>query len=377
LHVIKNLGGAETNLLNLIKASDPRRVEIHVAYSSGGEIEQRFRQENLRLFRYARRDHKIKSFATPGIVFRLARYLETHDIDIVHTHNFNAHVWGCLAAKLAGCKLVEHVHDFRYLDREEFKRRKGSVFQYQYIKYFKNLSDRVVVLTRQNVDYLVSKGYYPITRVREIRNGIPLVTCEYSKAKTRAALGIDPDALVVLTSARISAEKNIGLILDMVPEVAREIPKVQFVIAGDGPQRVELEARVRTENLSANVRFIGFYEDIHELLNSSDVFLLPSFLELHSIAILEALSMKVPVLASRDVGCNSEIFQEGRDGFLLDPFSVHGWAGTVLKLLKDPVLRRSVGESGYELCRRSFDIRQVAGKFEHLYEELLGVTAGD
>ena len=373
LHVIKNfnLGGAETNLLNLIKAFDPQQLELHVAYSSGGQIRERFERENLRLFQYARADHKIKSWATPFIVWRLARYLLANRIDIVHTHNFNAHVWGCLAAKLTGRKLVEHVHDYRYLDLEEFRRRKGNVFQYRYIRYFKNLSDRVVVLTRQDADFLARNHYYPENKVREIRNGIPLELHSDEAGKTRALLGLSAGMPVVLTSARLSAEKNVALVLDIAPRVLREVPEAQFVIAGDGPLKEELEQRVRAEKLEAHVRFIGFYADIQGLLECADVFLLPSFLELHSIAILEAMSMKVPVVASRGVGCNSEIFHEGLDGFLLDPFSADGWAEVVVKLLKDPGWRRQVGERGYQLCRRDFDIARVAEKFQALYRELV------
>src|ERR1700693_1012346 len=102
LHVIKtlSLGGAETNLLNLVQAIDRERFEIHVAYSYGGQIEKRFKDAGVRLFKYASKNHKIKSLASFAIVRRLAMYMSEKDIAIVHTHNFNAQFWGLMAAKL-------------------------------------------------------------------------------------------------------------------------------------------------------------------------------------------------------------------------------------------------------------------------------------
>ena len=372
LHIIKNfnLGGAETNLLNLIKAMDPARVENHVAYSKGGEIEDRFRRENLRFFRYAENDHKIKSLATLAIILKLRSYLISQKIDIVHTHNFNAHVWGCLAAKLSGCRVVEHVHDFRYMEWQEFTRRKGSVYQYRFIKYFKGMSDRVVVLTAQNKEYLLEHGFYPAGRIREIHNGIPLERKTYNAQEVRLRLGLMSENKVVLIPARISAEKNIDRVLDIAAEVLNKVPHVIFLVAGDGPLKTALVASVHARKLERHVKFLGFYEDIPELLSIADVFLLPSFLELHSISILEALSMKVPVVTSQEVGCNSDVFHSGLDALLCDPFSKDGWGEAVTRLLLDKALHDRLGEEGARLCQSRFDIKKTAGAFTDLYEEL-------
>ena len=86
----------------------------------------------VRLFKFADQDHKVKrDLASFGIVARLAGYLRRNSIDIVHTHTFSAQLWGAAAAKLTGCKIVEHVHDFRYLEPEDFARRRGFNNQYK------------------------------------------------------------------------------------------------------------------------------------------------------------------------------------------------------------------------------------------------------
>jgi glycosyltransferase involved in cell wall biosynthesis len=377
LHLIKtlNLGGAETNLYNLVTATDAEKFDVHVGYSYGGEIEARFRGAGVELFKFAENSYRVKSLATIGIVYKLARYVRQNKIDIVHTHNFNAHVWGSLAAKLSGAKIVEHVHDFRYLDPAEFAKRRGSSNQYKYIKYFKNISDCVIVLTKQNYDYLVRNNLYDAKNVREIQNGIPFFADRGPDTEIKKALaekfGIPEGARVVLTPARVAPEKNIDLVLQIAPRVLAEVPETVFVISGDGPLLEEYRTRVTAEGLEGSVKFIGFYQEMYDLLSLADVFLLPSFLELHSIAILEAMSMKVPVVVSSGVGCNDEFITNGTNGILLDPFGEKGWAEAVAQLLKDPVRRETMGKNGYETCRSKFNILNVAKAKESVYAELV------
>lgn len=377
LHIIKTLGlgGAEVNLFNLVNAIDRDRFEIHVAYSSGGEIEDRFRRAGVRLFKFADQEHKLKSLATLGIIGRLAGYIHHHKIDIVHTHTFNAQVWGGTAARLAGAKVVEHVHDLRYFDPQDFIRRRGHSNQYQYVKYFKHLADRVVVLTKQNHDFLLQYRLQPKERIREFQNGIPMTgdhgRDDAARERLLKEFNLPENALIILTPVRLAPEKNTDLIIRIAAEVIQEIPQAYFLIAGDGPLVELTREAIKNKHLQEHVRLIGFHQDIHRLLKGTDIFLLPSFLELHSIAILEAMSMKVPVVVSQDVGCNSEFIVSGVNGVLCNPFVDHGWPEALIKLLKDPALRAQIGQSGFETCKDKFDIASTIKNFESLYAQMV------
>lgn len=378
LHIIKtlNLGGAEANLFNLVNAMDRDKFDVHVAYSYGGEIELRFKKSGVRLFKYADGNHRIKSLATFAIVYRLARYILRNDIDIVHTHIFNAHVWGLIAAKLTGRRVVEHVHDFRYLPDREFRRRYGFNNQYSYVRFFRNASDIVVVLTRQNRNFLVAENLYPQSRIREIHNGIPVEELRRNGAHPgpqetlRQRLGIAEDAFVILTLARMSQEKNIDLIFRTAPKVIEKAPQAVFLVSGNGPLLEDYRARAFSLGLERHIRFIGFYEPVRDLLAVSQAFLLPSFLELHSISLLEAMSMQVPVIISKDVGCHNDFVQDWRNGVLLDPFSDAGWAEAVVKLINEKDVREGLGRAAFRTCVENFDITNTTRKIENVYAEL-------
>lgn len=375
LHIIKslNLGGAETNLFNLVHSSDENKFELHVAYSQGGEIEGRFLTSGVKLLKFASDEHKIKSLASIPIIIRLAAYIKNNRIDIVHTHVFNGHVWGGIAAKIAGAKVIEHVHDFRYLDRDEYQRRRGTTTQYKYSKYLQWVTDATVVLTQQNVDYLLDNGFQKKAEIHQIRNGIPLVDARLPADKQeelKSRFGIPHDAFLISTLSRMSAEKNIDLILRIAPMVKKQVPSAVFVIAGNGPLLDELKNQVDLSQCDY-IKFIGYYDNVRELLSISDLFLLPSFLELHSIALLEAMSMGVPLITSKDVGCNNDFISDKKNGFLLDPFNDEGWADTIIDLAKDSRLRRDVGRAAKETCEHEYDIAITATKFGQLYEHIL------
>ncbi len=377
LHLIKtlSLGGAELNLFNLARHIDPRHFETHLGYSTGGEFEKRFKESGIKLFKFAEGSHKIKSVASFVILLRLTIYILRNRIQVIHTHTFNAHIWGSIAAKITGVKIIEHVHDFRYLTPCEFERRRGVSRQNKYVKYLKGVSDIVVVLTRQNYDFLISNKLYGRERIREIQNGIPVSTDislkEAAKRKLRRDLKLTEKDLVILTPCRIAPEKNIDLIFRVAPIVKNEYQNTVFIISGNGPLFEEYKAKCNDLNLDRTIKMIGFYPQMYDLLSITDVFLLPSFLELHSIALLEALSMKVPVIASRGVGCNDEFIENWCNGVLLDPFTSNGWAEAIIKLFKNKGLRQSIGQKGYELCKDRFDIKDIAKRFEEIYAELI------
>lgn len=163
------------------------------------------------------------------------------------------------------------------------------------------------------------------------------------------------------------------LLFQIAVEVTDAFPDCLFVIAGIGPEKEKFESWVTAYGLQEKIKLIGFYADIPELLTISDCLLLPSTIELHSIAIMEAMRQKVAVITSKGVGCNDKFINHWENGVLLDPFDKRGWSHAVLTLLENDSLRQRMGEEGFRTVVKDFDIKDVAKKFEHIYENLIAV----
>jgi glycosyltransferase involved in cell wall biosynthesis len=204
-----------------------------------------------------------------------------------------------------------------------------------------------------------------------LRNGIPLSDrITKGRGAIRQELGISSNAIVILTCARIEPAKNIQLIIRIAAAVKRAVPSLVFVIAGSGSHLEAYRHQCRTEGLESLVRLVGYRADIESLMAASEIFLLPSFLELHSIAVLEALRLQLPVVISSQVGCNDEMIKSGWNGYLCDPYEDHQWVATLADLANSVEGRDRVGRNGRATCRHQFDIRSTAAQLEELYLEL-------
>ncbi len=366
LHVIHTLrlGGAESNVYNLARFHDLSKTEPHVAYASGGPFEEKLRGKGVRLFKYADNPTKVLSLVSIGIILKLASYIRKNRIQVVHTHNFNAHVWGSLAAKLAGAKIVEHVHDPRYEPASMFEAAGLPVtHQFKHAGFFGRLSDVILVLTRSNREFVLKNRLKKEENVRLLLNGVPLEN--YSNGVVHPTSG----KKTVFTAMRLSSEKNAAFILSIAEKTQGE--DVIFKIAGDGPQKQSIEEEIARRGLGSKIELLGFRPDVSGILKKSDIFILPTLRELHSLTMLEAMSHGVPVLVSKGAGCNDDFISEGTNGFLLDPHDAGKWAEKISYLLEHRDEAKRIGEAGRKLVESQCDIRQTVKKIEAIYQELI------
>jgi glycosyltransferase involved in cell wall biosynthesis len=148
---------------------------------------------------------------------------------------------------------------------------------------------------------------------------------------------------VVLSVARLEAGKG----LDVLLRAAAHLPEATFAIAGDGPERVVLEALARALGVDERVRFLGFRNDVEALLAGCDVFVLPSLDEGFPLSVLEAMAACRPVVAS-DVGGVPEAITHDETGLLVPPGNPDALAAALARLLDDAPTRRRLAISGWQ-----------------------------
>jgi glycosyltransferase involved in cell wall biosynthesis len=188
----------------------------------------------------------------------------------------------------------------------------------------------------------------------------------------RAALGLDEDAVYVITVGRLVRRKNLGTLIEAVAALGR--PEVHLIVVGDGPEQGALEALAAARGLAGRVQFRGFVPQSlkYQLLAASDIFALPSLHEAFGLVYLEAMHCGLPVVAARPGG-QEDYLEEGVTGFLLPPEDRAGLSRALERLVADPALRARMGETNRERAR-GFTAAHAAARYTALLERLRNVA---
>lgn len=208
----------------------------------------------------------------------------------------------------------------------------------------------------------------PASRVVTIHNGVEPTPRRGPAGALRAELGIPEGAPVVGTVARLADQKRLDRLLEV---VARLPEPVRAVVAGDGPERGVLEALARELGVAGRVTFLGHREDVGNVLDALDLFLITSRVEGMSNAMLEALGAGVPVVSTPVSGAREalEPLEDGRrPGLVVEP-EADVLAREVGALLADPERLRGMGRAARARARERFDPDERARRWETLLVE--------
>ena len=177
-----------------------------------------------------------------------------------------------------------------------------------------------------------------------------------------------PQARVLMHASNFRPVKNIAAVIKIFAEVRKERDS-KLVMVGDGPEKPAAEQLARELGVQRDVLFLGNQDCMEELLPLADVFLLPSSSESFGLVALEAMSAEVPVVAS-NIGGIPEVVEHGVTGFLHDPSSIDGFVSSILRLLNNDRLRRTMGRRGRQVARERFDVEQIVDQYVRVYDSL-------
>ena len=221
---------------------------------------------------------------------------------------------------------------------------------------------RYVAVSHAVAQRVIHKLPWPARKVQVIHNCIstqaPDQVCDRPIKQT--------DRPVVLTVARLDEQKGHRYLL----EAAVQVPEAQFVLAGDGPLRASLELQARSLGLQERVKFLGYRSDIANLLESCDVFVLPSIYEGLPLSILEAMSARKPVIATQ-IGGTDEAVIANETGLLIPPADPHALAAAIRKILSDRSLAQRLASAGRVRVEQEFSAARMVQQMIELYDELL------
>jgi glycosyltransferase involved in cell wall biosynthesis len=290
---------------------------------------------------------------------RLARLFRREHVDVVHAHNRMPLIYSAPAGKLAGAVVIHTRHGSgRGSKGEEWLRKVSGRFLDAYV----GVSPELVDLARELGDCADEK-------LTVIENGVDLERFQPNPETRRAArakLGIPDDAWVVGSVGRLAPEKNYPLLVRAVAPLLG--PGVRLAIAGDGPTAEAIRAEVRTHGVEAFVHLPGALDDVAPFVTALDAFALSSEREGLPLAVLEAMSVGLPVVATA-VGGLPALLTEGQTGFLVPRGDAEALRARVAALCAEPARAEAVGRRGQQHARSRYAREVMNDRYLRLYAQ--------
>jgi glycosyltransferase involved in cell wall biosynthesis len=304
-------------------------------------------------------------------IARLVRWLTEQRPDLVHVHGQFAGGWGRIAAWLAHMpRLVYTPHAVQIRSRP--LRPLYALSE----RLLGRLCHAVIYVSEAGRRVALARGWARPEQAVVIHNGVDAAALRRQAAAAedpRSGLGLPPTRPVVLQVGRLHPQKGPDILLAAARAVLARRPETTFLLAGDGPWRTALARALQAGGLTENVRILGWRADVPALMAASEVVVLPSRWEGLPYALLEAMALARPCVATTVGGC-PEAIESGVSGLLIPPQDPDALAEAILALLADPAWARALGEAAAQRVAQCFSLERSVAQTVALYERLLEET---
>ncbi len=362
LYVIpsSNIGGAETMLLTLIDALDRKQFTPAVCVIGGGPLLDEVKRRALETQVVPPFDGSLDL----RFLKRFVLAVKQASPDIIHGHVWLAAFYSAVAGRLLGIPVVSTLHSKNELE---------SLRERLALRLLARFSRSVVFVCDSQQRHFAAVA--PIRRGVVIHNGLrarpPAAQDANSQSVSlRQEHGIASQAPVVTCVANFRHMKGHAGLIDAWPLVVKNLPAARLILLGDGECRNSLEAQCARLGILHSVLFLGSRGDVLPFLAISDVVVSPSLSECLSYAIMEAMSMGCPVVAT-DVGGNTDLIKHGDGGLLVPSCDPEALADGVCFLLSDRKLAARMGHIAQARQEALFTAATMASKYEALYLKVL------
>ncbi|MEP6960308.1 MAG: glycosyltransferase family 4 protein [Nitrospirota bacterium] len=365
VHGIEAIGGAERDLIALLKGLDRQKWEPHVVCPGTGPFGEQ-------LHTIAVSTHALslppwrKTFALfqrGSAVRRLSTLVDQLDPAMVHVNDiwWVPHTVKAVASgKSNSVPIVAHV-------RQEIEPAKVRRYGLDRVK-------AVIAISRQIEQSLIAGGV-SASNVRTVYSGIDLsARClTHDEQAIRRMIGITNETVLIGTVANLFPRKGYEVMLRALPAVVRAVPTVQYVIVGsDGHNYADrLKGLAHELKIADRVHIVGFQDPVQPFLASLDLYVHPALMEGFGIAVVEAMAMGKAVVATTTGGL-PEVVAQGETGLLVPPGDAESLAATIVSLLLDGVRREQMGRNGKARVQERFSLDASVIQVERFYGHVLG-----
>jgi len=371
LQLLPLMSGVQKVSLDELAHLDPARYERIAVCKCEGEFTEQLRRIGVRVHLVPELERAISPRRDVQAYLALRDFFRAERPNIVHTHSSKTGILGRLAAKAAKVPTIVHtVHGYAFPG--ESRQAIKAIFKFLERKAGQ-VTNRMIVLN--DTDKAIARDLLgvPESRLTLLPNGVDVDAYAPASPERRAALragefGVhDADHVIVGMIGRLWLQKNPQCFVRAAIRVTALRPNVSFFMIGDGEFRAELEAAIQASGDAQRIRILGWRGDVPELLKALDLMVLPSRWEGMPLAILEAMSSAVPVVAS-DIPGNHHLVEDGSDGRLFPLDDDEALAAALIELVDDPGRRARFSAQARAKVLARYTLSARMDKITAIYE---------
>ena len=374
-HIITRLdkGGSAENVLLTCIGLDKNEYDCTLIYgrsqNQDRQLVEEAKRNNVKLIYVPSLIRSVNPVKDMQAFIKLFYCMLKGRYDIVHTHTSKAGILGRWAAKLGGVPVIVHSphgHIF-YGYFNSFITRIFILLE----KITALITDNIITLTERGRDDHVKLAIGPREKFEVIPSGIEIDRCLNSKTDIkvkRRELGLPEDLPIVGSIGRLVPIKGYIYFIEAINLVLKEMQDVHFLLAGKGSEENLLKCRVREMKIEDKVTFLGWRDDLIDIFNILDVFILSSINEGMGKVVIEAMACGKPVVATM-VGGVPEIVIDGETGILASPRDPKGLKDAMITILRDKKLREKMSQAGRGRIDSYFSIENMVKMNENVYKK--------
>lgn len=351
------VGGAETATYRFLSKVDPNKFLIDVCFF-GFEDEYVLAVKKVVNKVFCIDTKKCGQIST---YLKLLGLIKLHKYEIVHTHLARADIFGLFLGYLTPVTLISTEHNLS-------DRRKVTALGRVYYQLAKRRTDYFIGVSSAIINWLESIGVSERKLVL-IPNPIE-IPVEQKKVVSRhdflQACHWPEESIVIGTVANLRPVKGLSYLIDSIKILVHLGVNIRLVIIGEGPERDILENQILVNQLTGYVKLLGFRKDVRDVLPLFDIYVSPSLMEGFGISIVEAMSCRLPVVAT-EVGGVTDFLTHKRNSYLVRPRDPYGLAAGISYLIDNEAEAFKFGEYAFNDIKR-YQTDNLVKYIEGLYE---------
>ena len=371
LHIITDshpFGGAQRNTwLSVSRAS--QQFPQSLACGPGDEFPELCRKQNIPFFPVKSMNNGSNPLDDICAIFEMVKIIRDNKFDIVHLHSSKAGILGRIAAKLAGVPLIIFtIHGVSF----DFELRpKSAPILLAMEKFVAKFTDGIASVAENCKDAFVKEKVCSPDKIRVIYSAIEFDPIDNAKGgnEKRSEMGLSADDFIIGAVGHFRKAKGYEYLVEAAPSVLKKIPGAKFLIVGDGPEKTDIERRIKEANLENAFLLLGDRVDVPDLLKIMNIFCRPSIHEGLGRALTEAMYAELPAVVT-DIWGTREICEHNKTGILVPIRNPEALAEGIIKLHENPDLAKQIGAASRKKVKGMFAVETMVRGVEKYYLEV-------